>query len=174
MWIMWSAKGPDEGRFGGQVRAGRGHQRAMIVTILYRLEGELEVSGPSPFFDVPADGGQWYTNAILWAGRNGIVEGYIEGPHKVFGPDKPITREQLAAILYRYVQTKGGGFTGAWYFPFDFADAADVSDWADEAMHWCVMNGIFEGMRTASSARRAKPPAREVAAILMRFLENVK
>ena len=143
--------------------------RAMIVTILYRLEGEPAVTGANPFDDVKD--GQWYTNAVIWANQNGIVKGYGDG---VFGPTDEITREQFASILYRYVQTKGGGFEGAWYFPLDFADAADVSDWADEAMHWCVMNGIFEGDENGKLRPQGKATRAEAAAILMRFIENVK
>ena len=143
--------------------------RAMIVTILYRLEGQPAVTGANPFDDVKD--GQWYTNAVIWANQNGIVKGYGDG---VFGPTDEITREQFASILYRYVQMKGGGFTGAWYFPLDFADAADVSDWADEAMHWCVMNGIFEGDENGKLRPQGEATRAEVAAILMRFIENVK
>lgn len=152
-------------RFGPDVTT----SRAMIVTILYRLEGQPAVTGANPFDDVKD--GQWYTNAVIWANQNGIVEGYGDGK---FGTDDNITREQFAAILYRYVQTKGGGFTGAWYFPLDFADAADVSDWADEAMHWCVMNGIFEGDENGKLRPQGKATRAEAAAILMRFIENVK
>ena len=140
--------------------------RGMIVTILYRLEGSPAVTDACPFADVKT--GSYYEKPITWAAANGIVNGYSADR---FGPDDPITREQLAAILYRYAQTKGEGFTGAWYFPLDFADAASVSEWADEAMHWCVMNGLINGSN--GSLNPAGTASREqTAAILHRFCEN--
>ena len=143
--------------------------RAMIVTILYRLEGKPDVAGiENPFDDVAE--GQWYTDAVLWAAENKIVEGFDDGSFK---PDDAITREQLAAILYRYAQTKGEGFTGAWYFLLDYPDAAEISDWADEAMHWCVMNGIINGkdgkLVPGGDASRA-----EAATMLMRFVQGAE
>ena len=141
--------------------------RGMIVTILYRLEGSPAVTEACPFTDVKA--GSYYEAPITWAAANGIVTGYSADR---FGPDDPITREQLAAILYRYAQTKGEGFTGAWYFPLDFSDAANVSEWADEAMHWCVMNGLINGSN--GSLNPAGTATREqTAAILHRFCENI-
>jgi hypothetical protein len=141
--------------------------RAMIVTILYRLEGEPEVTGENPFDDV-ADG-QWYTNAVIWAAENKIVEGYGNGKFK---PNDGITREQLATILYRYAQSKGQGFTGAWMFLLDYPDASEISSWADEAMHWCVMNGIINGkdgkLVPGGDASRA-----EAATMLMRYCTKI-
>ncbi len=150
--------------------------RAMLVTILYRIEGSPEVDASvSPFFDVPPDAEgftpQWYTNAVIWAAENGIVEGYVEGPHKIFNPNGSITREQFAAILYRCEQMKGGGFTGLWYFPLDFEDAADVSDWADEAMHWCVMNGVITGKTETTLVPGGSASRAEAATMLMRYCE---
>ena len=85
-----------------------------------------------------------------------------------FDPTGDITREQLAAILYRYEQSKGGGFVGAWMFLLDYPDAAEISSWADEAMHWCVMNGIINGkdgkLVPGGDASRA-----EAATMLMRY-----
>ena len=132
-----------------------GLSRGMIVTILHRLEG-TPAAGACPFGDVKP--GSYYEAAITWAAENGIVNGYDESR---FGPDDPVTREQMAAILYRYAQTKGEGFTGAWYFPLSFDDAASVSSWADEAMHWCVMNGMIGAvdsgkLEPASIASRAQ------------------
>ena len=113
--------------------------RAMAVTMLWRLEGQPEGKAAS-FSDVKP--GSWYEAAVNWAAETGLVKGVSE---TAFAPDAPVTREQLAAILYRYVQARGGGFTGAWAFPLEFPDAADVSQWADEAMHWMTMNGILTG-----------------------------
>lgn len=146
--------------------------RGMVVTILYRLEGEPAVSGPSHFFDVSTEAPEWYTDAVLWACGNGIVEGYIEGPHKVFGPNAPITREQFAAILYRYEQYKGGGFVGDWYFLLEYEDADQISDWADEAMHWCVMKGIIKGCTETTLVPKGEASRAEAAAIIMRYIES--
>ena len=138
--------------------------RAMIVTILYRMEKEPEVTGKeNPFSDV--EDGKWYTDAVIWAAENKIVEGYGNGK---FDPNGDITREQLATILYRYAQSKGQGFTGAWMFLLDYPDASEISSWADEAMHWCVMNGIINGkdgkLVPGGDASRA-----EAATMLQRF-----
>ena len=93
------------------------------------------------------------------------MTGYGDGR---FGPNDPITREQMATILYRYAQTKGQGFQGLLSFRLDFPDAGDVSDWATEAMSWMVMNGVINGkdgkLAPGGSASRA-----EAAAMLMRF-----
>ena len=137
--------------------------RAMIVTILYRLEGKPSVDGfENPFDDVAE--GQWYTDAVIWAAENKIVEGY-DGK---FAPTDAITREQLATILYRYAQSKGQGFTGSWMFLLNYPDASEISSWADEAMHWCVMNGIINGkdgkLVPGGDASRA-----EAATMLMRY-----
>ena len=115
--------------------------------------------------DVPA--GKWYTEAVRWATSEGIVEGYGNGK---FGPSDPITREQLFTMLYHYEQRNGGGFTGAWMFRLDFADVADVSDWAYEAICWCSMNGIVEGKGNGVLDPKGKATRAEAAAMLMRFL----
>ncbi len=142
--------------------------RAMIVTILWRLEGEPVVNYAMSFTDVAADA--WYTEAIRWAQANGIVNGYSA---EKFGTNDPITREQMAAILYRYAQTKGEGFTGSWMFLLDFEDRADVSGWADEAMHWCVMKNIISGVGNNLLNPQGKATREQVAAILHRFCENI-
>ena len=139
--------------------------RSQIVTILYRLAGSSAVSGGS-FADVNA--GEWYADAVEWASANGIVSGYDNGS---FGPDDEITREQLAVILYRYAKRQGQGFTGLWYFPLSFSDAAAVSSWADEAMHWCVMKGILSGTDQSMLEPGATATRAQIAAILQRFCE---
>ena len=137
--------------------------RAMIVTILYRLEGEPVIRSGMPFDDVKES--DWYAKAVSWAESKGIVTGYGDGR---FGPNDPITREQLAAILYRYAQSKGQGFQGLWSFKLDFPDAGDVSDWAMEAMSWMVMQGVINGkdgfLTPGGNATRA-----EAATMLMRY-----
>ena len=140
--------------------------RAMIVTMLHRLEKEPAANGGG-FGDVASD--QWYSEAVAWAAANGVVKGYNE---LEFAPEDYITREQLAAILFRYAQFKGldasarGDLSG-------FADGAAVADWAEEAMQWAVGAGLLNGdegrLRPADKASRA-----EVAILLMRFAESMK
>ena len=138
--------------------------RAMVVTILWRLAGSPEPEAAPSFSDVTAD--SWYTDAVAWASENGIVTGYSD---TVFAPDDTMTREQLATILYRYVQHTGGGFQGAWAFPLDYTDADQVSDWAYEAMCWCTMKGIINGVGGNALNPQGSATRAEVAQILMNF-----
>ena len=112
--------------------------RAMAVTILWRAEGCPVVNYLMQFEDVAED--EWYSEAVRWASAEGIVNGYDD---ITFGPNNEVTREQLAAILYRYLQYHDGGFDGLWMFRLDYDDAADVSDWAYEPVCWLVMNDIY-------------------------------
>ena len=137
--------------------------RAMAVTMLWRLAGE-PAGSPSPFADVAS--GSWYENAVNWAAETGAVNG-TSGT--AFSPGEPITREQLAAVLYRYAQAQGKGFTGAWAFPLNFSDAADVSEWADEAMHWMVMNGILTGRDDGTLSPKDSASRAEIATMFLRF-----
>lgn len=168
--VHWALEnGVMQGLGGGVFQPDGTTTRAQVATILWNMEGKPAADGPNPFFDIPIDGDVWYADAVKWAAANGIVEGYIEGAHKVFGPDQPVTREQLVTMLYRYAQSKGRGFTGMWMFLLDFPDAADVSDWASEAMHWMVMQGVINGMdgklNPKGSATRA-----QAASMLSRFV----
>ncbi len=140
--------------------------RAMIVSILYRLEGS-PAAGASQFPDVPA--GQYYTAAVSWAAANGIVSGYSTGN---FQPNDGITREQLAAILYRYAQYRGYS-TSATAELGQFGDAASVSKYAADSMRWAVGQGLISGtnrglLNPAGGATRA-----EAASILMRFCQTL-
>lgn len=141
--------------------------RAMVVTILYRLDGEPAVTKDIKFGDVPA--GTWYTDAVNWAADNGIVDGYGNGK---FGPDDTITREQMAAILYRYASYKGysvsdlANLTG-------YTDAASVSEWASTAMRWAVAEGLIEGTNATTLSPSGDSTRAQVATILMRFCEGV-
>lgn len=141
--------------------------RAMIVTILYRMEGEPEAAAAAPFSDVPA--GQWYSDAVAWASENGIVLGFPDG---TFRPDDIITREQFAAILYRYAQHKGYDVSARADLSA-FADAERVSDWALPAVQWEVGVALFKGddqgnLRPQDWASRA-----EAATLFRRFAVNV-
>lgn len=109
--------------------------RAMVVTVLYRLAGEPAVSGSAAFRDVVP--GAWYEKAVIWASTNGVVNGFADG---TFAPDASITRQQLAAILWRYAgsPTASGGLSA-------FADAAEVSAFALDAMVWVVGQDILLG-----------------------------
>ncbi len=130
--------------------------RGMVTTILWRMSGSPVVNFLMDFTDVDEEA--YYGEAVRWAQAEKIVNG-VGG--NLFAPEDEITREQLAAIIYRYVQRNGGGFKGMWYFPLNCQDASDISEYADEAMHWCVMNGIIESdgdnnLRPAAPATRAE------------------
>jgi len=142
--------------------------RAMAATALWRLEGSPTCGqGKSGTFpDVPEYA--WYTEAIEWAASVGIVNGHSNG---TFHAEDPITREELAAMLYRYEQHKGGGFKGIWMFLLRFGDRADVSEWAYEAVCWMSMNGIISGVNEEIFAPKGGVTRLQMAEILMKYLE---
>ena len=117
--------------------------RAMLVTVLYRLEGEPAVTGDISFSDVTS--GQWYSDAILWASQNNIVGGYGNG---TFGLNDPVTREQAVTILYRYAKSKGLDISASVDLS-GYTDMGDISDWALDAMKWAVAEGIIGVTGTA-------------------------
>ena len=117
--------------------------------------------------DVPMSGD--LALAVRWAVQQGVVNGYGNGK---FGPDDPITREQLAAMIYRYAQTLGKGYQDAWMFNLDYPDAAGISPWADEAMHYVVMNGILTGSEEGIFPKGTVSPE-ELPAILAQFQKAV-
>ena len=142
--------------------------RAMIVTMLYRLEGEPSVSFGSSFNDV--DASMYYAGAVAWASQNGIVTGYDEA---TFGPNDAITREQMAAILYRYAQYKGYDTDVGGMAIREYEDYESISEYALSAMGWAVSEGLVTGtsgntLTPAGSAIRA-----QIATIFMRFIENI-
>ena len=141
--------------------------RAMLVTVLYRLEGQPAVIGGSSFADVTA--GQWYTDAVIWATRKGIVNGLGNGK---FGVDDNITREQMAAILYRYAQNCGYD-TAARAYLSGYSDAAKISTYAKEAMAWANAMGLINGRTATVLAPDGTATRAEVAAIFHRFVENI-
>ena len=142
--------------------------RGMIVTILYRMEGKPAVFEACPFTDVKA--GAYYERAIVWAAENGIVKGYGNG---CFGPDDQITREQMAAILYRYAKNRGLDVSvGENTNILSYDDVLDISEYAVPAMQWAcgaqIIHGADGRLTPGAKATRA-----QVAAILHRFCENV-
>jgi hypothetical protein len=140
--------------------------RAMIVTILYRLEGKPEVSGDIPFLDV--DEGEWYSNAILWASKNNIVFGYGNGK---FGLNDPVTREQAVVILYRYAKEKGLDVSMSADLS-KFTDMNDVSDWALDAMKWAVAVGIVQGRSDDKMIPGETSTRAEITMIIKRYIED--
>ena len=140
--------------------------RGMIVTILYRMEGEPAVTGAADFDDVSA--GQWYSDAVAWASANGIVDGYGNGS---FGPEDIITREQAAAILYRYAGYKTYDVTATGELN-GFADADEISGWAEDAMSWAVGAGLLNGKNGGLLDPTGTATRAEAAAILARFCQN--
>ena len=140
--------------------------RAMLVTILWRLQGEPYVSGSS-FNDVKSSA--YYYDAVRWAARYGIVEGY-EG--NVFKPDDAITREQFAAILYRYAEYCKYS-TSASTNLSAYKDNAKVSSWAGTAMKWAVAKGLFEGDNLGNLDPQGQTTRAAAAKLLMAFCENV-
>lgn len=141
--------------------------RAMIVTILYRLEGTPAVTGTTAFTDVAA--GQYYADAVAWAAQNGIVSGTSA---TTFSPDGVITREQMAAILYRYAQYKGYDVTAKADLSM-FTDATQVSTYATDAMAWANASGLISGTSATTLSPAGSATRAQVATILMRFCENI-
>lgn len=141
--------------------------RAMIVTILHRLEGTPAPGAQAPFTDVPA--GQYYAEAVAWAAANSIVNGTSE---TTYAPLNNITREQMAAILYRYAQYKNYDVSGSADLSA-FTDAASISDYAVSALQWAVDAGLINGKGNGILDPKGSATRAEVSAILSRFCENI-
>lgn len=140
--------------------------RAMIVTILYRLEGSPAVSGTSSFTDVAS--GTYYADAVAWAAQNGIVSGY---GNNQFGPTDNITREQLAAILYRYAQYKGNDTTASADLTA-YTDAGTISAYAKTALSWANAQKLINGTSTTTLSPKQTATRAQVAQILMNLLNQ--
>ena len=140
--------------------------RGMMATILWRMEGSPAPKGKNSFTDVEA--GKWYADAITWTAENGIFAGY--GKDK-FGPDDPITREQLAAIFYRYADYKGYDLTVKGNLD-KFKDADKITDYAKTAMQWAVGNGLVKGKSGNLLDPQGTATRAEIAAMLHRFIEK--
>lgn len=143
--------------------------RGMVVTVLYRLENQPSTSAAS-FTDVAS--GAYYANAVAWANANGIVSGYGSGK---FGPNDKVTREQLAAILYRYAQYKKYDVSvGEDTNILSYNDAQSISTYAIPAIQWACGAGVVTGKSGSKLDPKGNATRAEVAAMLMRFCENVK
>ena len=140
--------------------------RGMMATILWRMEGSPVPKGKNSFTDVEA--GKWYADAITWTAENGIFAGY--GKDK-FGPDDPITREQLAAIFYRYADYKGYDLTVKGDLD-KFKDADKITDYAKTAMQWAVGSGLVNGKSGNLLDPQGTATRAEIAAMLHRFIEK--
>ena len=141
--------------------------RAMLVTVLYRLEGSPSVRGTNSFSDVAQN--KWYTNAVIWAAQNGIVNGLDES---TFGTDSSVTREQMAAILYRYAGYRGYDTSGSRSISA-FADAGKAAGYAVKAMEWTYSEGLIHGRSSTELAPKGTATRAEVAVILHRFSEKI-
>ncbi|MEE0067461.1 MAG: S-layer homology domain-containing protein [Evtepia gabavorous] len=142
--------------------------RGMIVTILYRLENEPAVSGGSAFTDV--ESGAWYADAVAWAAANDIVNGTSA---TTFAPNSPITREQMATMLYRFAQYKGMDAVTLQEHLTGYPDGGQVSDYAIPAMNWAVGQGLIAGMENGTLVPQGSATRAQVATILMRFCESI-
>ena len=149
-------KGVSDDRFAPQDEV----SRAMTATVLHRLAGAQEAEGSNPFPDVEA--GQWYSDAVIWAAGEKIIEGYGNGS---FGTNDPVTREQLVTMLWRY-QGKPAGEADALKA---FTDAAEISAWAEDAFAWAVDAGVIQGKTGAILDPQGTITRAEVAQILMNY-----
>lgn len=156
-------KGLFNGTGNGAFSPQGGMNRAMLVTVLWRLDGSPTVTGGASFTDVAQD--KYYATAVKWASQNSIVNGVTADS---FAPEVYVTREQIAAMIYRYAQYKGADISSAETLGA-YSDAADISGWAQPAVKWAVGRGVILGM-TDSTIRPGNTATRaQVAAMLMRF-----
>lgn len=140
--------------------------RATLATVLYREAGEPAAKGTASFTDIAE--GQWYTDAVNWAAEQGVVNGYPDG---TFRPEAPITRQEMATMLYRFWKLQGGKYAPKADVLANYQDRGEVADWALEAMSWTVQSGIIVGtsstmLSPASGATRA-----QVALVLVNYLK---
>lgn len=164
VWQHSLMNGMGDNRF----EPGRTMTRAMVVTVLYRLQGSPATSAENIFTDV--DSGQWYTDAVVWASENGIVLGYGDGR---FGTNDDMTREQIATILRRFSSYNGldvSRRTGL----SAFEDSSSVSSWAQEAMEWAVAVGLINGRTPTTLVPGGSATRAEVATLLMRYCRTYR
>ena len=158
-------QGVSDTRFGPHLTA----TRAMMATILWRMEGSPAPTAEARFTDVRS--GQWYSEAVAWTAQSGVYTGYADGS---FRPNDSITREQLAAILYRYAKYKGVDVSvGEDTNILSYADAAEISDYAFPAMQWACGAGIISGTGDGSTLTPQGQATRAQAAVMLtRFCEE--
>lgn len=140
--------------------------RAMLTTVLYRMEDEPEANGVTSFNDIVP--GEYYEKAVIWATENGIIKGYSES---VFGTDDYVTREQLATIMLRYANFKGKAPSGMWAIRLDYKDLDEVSDYAGEGIMYCTLKKIMLGDDTGKIRPQDSVTRAEAAAMLQRFIQ---
>ena len=138
--------------------------RAQLVTVLYRMAGEPEVTGENPFTDVPD--GQWYTDAVLWAAENGITDGTSE---TTFSPNDALTREQMATFLYRFANFEAGEPIEVTGDLSGYTDADLVADYAVDAMTWAVGEGVISGIGNNTLAPDNTASRAQMATVLTRY-----
>lgn len=156
--------GVGEGKFAPTISTDRG----MIVTILWRIEGQPSATAKASFTDVAQ--GEYYAEAVAWAAENKIVEGYGNG---LFGPKDTITREQMASILYRYSKFKDYDTTQRGMAVSEFSDYSSISSWALESVTWAVNADLLSGVNESQLDPNGKATRAQVASILMRYCEDV-
>ena len=138
--------------------------RAQLVTVLYRMAGQPEVTGENPFTDVPD--GQWYTDAVLWAAENGITDGTSE---TTFSPNNPLTREQMATFFYRFANFEAGEPIEVTGDLSGYTDADLVADYAVDAMTWAVGEGVISGIGNNTLAPDNTASRAQMATVLTRY-----
>ncbi len=141
--------------------------RAQVATMIWRLAGSPAAKKAATFTDVAS--GLWYTDSIAWAAENGVVTGYTNrAGNLVFDPNGAVTREQLAAMIYRYAKLNGLGYKNIQTFQLGYPDASTVADWGFEPMAWLSEKGVINGIG-GNLDPQAKASRAQVATMLMRF-----
>lgn len=140
--------------------------RAMLVTVLWRAEGQPEASAAAGFTDVDAD--SWYSTAVSWAVENGIVNGTSD---TTFSPNKNITRQEIAAIIQRYAKYKGADVSQTADIN-SYTDSSSVASWASDAMAWAVKNGVITGATNTTLAPLSNATRAQTATMLMRYMQK--
>ena len=140
--------------------------RAMMATVLWAMEGSPVVNYAMTYTDV--SGGAWYAEAVRWATSEGVVSGV--GDNR-FDPDAPITREQMAVMLYAYARTQGYGVSGRADLS-RYTDAAAIGSWAETALEWAVAEGLISGTSDTTLSPQGQATRAQVATILRNFHQS--
>lgn len=163
-----SENGIMNGVGGNKFEPGTELKREMLATILWNMEGKPEPKDIAPFLDVMS--GEYYSKAIAWAGENGIISGY----GSEYGVGEAVTREDFAAILYRYAEYKGYDTTQGGMAVREFADYEEISEYAKAPVGWTVNAGIISGVGNGSVSPKTTTSRGQAAVMLMNFCKNVK